>query len=169
MLVFEDLHWIDIETQVLLNLFADSIATSRVLMLVNYRPEYTHPLGSKTNYAQLCLDPLGGENAEQMLAAGAEVKALKRLVIDRNRGQSLFIEEIVQAMFDEGTSARNGWSSAHQTAQRSAPQLRRCSRRRALRAACLRRARAWRSTGAGPRWRWGGRIAPSRSLRKGFD
>ncbi len=36
----EDLHWIDTETQALLNLLADSIATAKVLLLVNYRPEY---------------------------------------------------------------------------------------------------------------------------------
>jgi predicted ATPase len=34
--IFEDLHWIDPETQTLLNLLADSIATAKVLLLVNY-------------------------------------------------------------------------------------------------------------------------------------
>ncbi len=42
MLIFEDLHWVDDETQALLSLLADSIGTSRILLLVNYRPEYTH-------------------------------------------------------------------------------------------------------------------------------
>ena len=40
MVIFENLHWIDTETQALLNLLADSIATAKVLLLVNYRPEY---------------------------------------------------------------------------------------------------------------------------------
>ena len=40
MVIFEDLHWIDTETRALLNLLADSIATAKVLLLVNYRPEY---------------------------------------------------------------------------------------------------------------------------------
>ena len=39
MVVFEDLHWIDPRTQVL-DLLADSIANARVLLFVNYRPEY---------------------------------------------------------------------------------------------------------------------------------
>jgi class 3 adenylate cyclase len=39
---FEDLHWIDSETQALLNLLVESIATARILLLVNYRPEYRH-------------------------------------------------------------------------------------------------------------------------------
>ena len=40
MVIFEDLHRIGTETQALLNLLADSIATAKVLLLVNYRPEY---------------------------------------------------------------------------------------------------------------------------------
>src|SRR5208282_3042697 len=68
-LIFEDLHWVDDETQALLSLLADSIGTARILLLVNYRPEYTHQWGSKTYYTQLRLDPLGRESAEEMLSA----------------------------------------------------------------------------------------------------
>src|SRR5262249_15497111 len=38
MVIFEDLHWIDSETQTLLNLLVDAIANARILLLVNYRP-----------------------------------------------------------------------------------------------------------------------------------
>ena len=69
MVIFEDLHWIDEETQALLNLLADSIGTAKILLLVNYRPEYRHEWGSKTYYSQLRLDPLGNESAEEMLTA----------------------------------------------------------------------------------------------------
>src|SRR5258708_3640594 len=48
---------------------ADSIGTARLLLLVNYRPEYSHQWNSKTYYTQLRLDPLGQENAEEMLSA----------------------------------------------------------------------------------------------------
>ena len=57
--IFEDLHWIDEQTQALLNLLVESIGTAKILMLVNYRPEYSHSWGSKTYYTQLRLDPLG--------------------------------------------------------------------------------------------------------------
>jgi predicted ATPase len=111
--IFEDLHWLDEETQTFLNLLADSIATARVLLLVNYRPEYTHSWGSKTYYTQLRLDPLGKENAREMLDAvlgdGVELAPLKRLIIDRTQGNPFFMEEIVQALFEEeGALARNG-------------------------------------------------------------
>src|SRR6516165_8408071 len=66
MVIFEDLHWIDEETQALLNLLADSIGTAKVLLMVSYRPEYSHPWSSKTYYTQLRLDPLGKESAGEM-------------------------------------------------------------------------------------------------------
>src|SRR5205823_3758348 len=65
--IVEDLHWIDSETQGLLNLLIDSLANARILLVVNYRPEYLHEWGSRSNYSQLRLDPLTRENAEQML------------------------------------------------------------------------------------------------------
>jgi len=69
MVIFEDLHWIDSETQSLLNLLVDSLGTARILLLVNYRPEYRHEWGNRTHYTQLRLDPLGRESAEEMLTA----------------------------------------------------------------------------------------------------
>jgi predicted ATPase len=67
--IFEDLHWIDEQTQELLNLLADSLANAKILLLVSYRPEYSHQWGSKTYYTQLRLDPLGAESADEMLSA----------------------------------------------------------------------------------------------------
>src|SRR5262249_42000070 len=58
LLVFEDLHWIDTETQALLDSLVESLPTAHILLLVNYRPEYQHGWGSKTYYTQLRLDPL---------------------------------------------------------------------------------------------------------------
>src|ERR1700674_2672768 len=68
MVIFEDLHWIDDQTQELLNLLADSIGSAKFLLLVNYRPDYSHQWNSKTYYSQLRLDPLGKESAAEMLS-----------------------------------------------------------------------------------------------------
>ncbi len=68
MVIFEDLHWIDEQTQAFLNLLAESISTAKILLLVNYRPEYSHQWNSKTYYMQLRLDPLAQDSAEEMLA-----------------------------------------------------------------------------------------------------
>ena len=112
LLTFEDLHWIDEETQALLNLLVDSIATSRILLLVNYRPEYSHGWGNKTYYTQLRLDPIGRENAEEMLTTllggDSSVAPLKRLIIDTTEGNPFFMEETVQALFEDGALVREG-------------------------------------------------------------
>src|SRR5215471_304611 len=69
LLVFEDLHWIDAETQALLDSMVESLPTAQLLLLVNYRLEYQHGWGSKTFYTQLRLDPLPPESAEACLEA----------------------------------------------------------------------------------------------------
>jgi tetratricopeptide (TPR) repeat protein len=111
-MIFEDLHWIDPETQAVLNLLADSIANARILLLVNYRPEYRHEWGHRTHYTQLRLDPLGDEGAEAMLTVllgeGPELAALKRLILDRTQGNPFFVEEMVQALFDEEVVVHDG-------------------------------------------------------------
>ena len=68
MLIFEDLHWIDTETQGFLDTLSDSVASAKLLLLVNYRPEYRHEWGQKTYYTQLRLAPLGKAEAEELLA-----------------------------------------------------------------------------------------------------
>jgi class 3 adenylate cyclase/tetratricopeptide (TPR) repeat protein len=112
MVIFEDLHWIDDETQALLNLLADSIGTAKVLLLVNYRPEYSHQWSGKTYYTQVRLDPLGQERAEEMLSAmlgdGQDLDPLKRVIVEKTEGNPLFMEEIVQSMFEDGALVRNG-------------------------------------------------------------
>jgi predicted ATPase len=112
MLIFEDLHWIDQETQAFLNLLVEGIANAPVLMLVNYRPEYSHQWSSKTYYTQLRLDPLGKDSAEEMLStllgSDASLTSLKRLILEKTEGNPLFMEEIVLSLFEDGTLTRDG-------------------------------------------------------------
>src|SRR5215469_9537764 len=112
MLIFEDLHWIDDETQGFLNLLAEAMPNAPMLLLVNYRPEYSHQWNSKTYYTQLRLNPLGPESAEEMLSAllddGAELAPLKRIIIEKTEGNPLFMEEIFQALLEDGFLQRNG-------------------------------------------------------------
>ena len=105
--VFEDLHWIDGETQVLLDRLVERLPTARVLLLVNYRPEYEHRWGRKTYYTQLRLDPLPVEGAEEMLTAllGTDpgLEPIKRLLIGRTEGNPFFLEETVRTLVETGT------------------------------------------------------------------
>src|SRR5262245_5386506 len=104
--VFEDLHWIDSETQALLNSLVESLPTTRILLLVNYRPEYQHTWGSKTYYTQLRLDPLPPVSAEEFLQAllgdDPSLEPLKQLLIARTEGNPFFLEESVRTLAETG-------------------------------------------------------------------
>ena len=106
LLVFEDLHWIDTETQALLDSLVESLPTARLLLLVNYRPEYQHGWGSKTYYTQLRLDPLPPASAEVFLQAllgdDPSLAALKQLLIARTEGNPFFLEESVRTLVETG-------------------------------------------------------------------
>src|ERR1043166_4833050 len=99
-LIFEDLHWIDTETQGLLDLLTESLATVKVLLLVNYRPEYRHEWGAKTYYTQLRLAPLGKEDTEELLSFllgdDPSLKPVQQLILDKTAGTPFFMEEVVQ-------------------------------------------------------------------------
>jgi class 3 adenylate cyclase/tetratricopeptide (TPR) repeat protein len=102
LLIFEDLHWIDGETQALLDDLVDSLGSARLLLLVNYRPEYQHAWGSKTAYSQMRLDPLPAESAGELLEAllGDEpgLAPLKQLLV--RRGNPFFLEETVRTLVE---------------------------------------------------------------------
>jgi tetratricopeptide (TPR) repeat protein len=106
LLVFENLHWIDAETQAVLDSLIDSLPTARILLLVNYRPEYQHGWGNKTYYTQLRLDPLPTASAEELLQAllgdDSSLVPLKRLLIERTEGNPFFLEESVRALVETG-------------------------------------------------------------------
>ena len=102
LLVFEDLHWVDGETQALLDAIVESLASVRVLLLVNYRPEYQHGWGSKRSYSQLRLDALPVESSAQLLDAllgdDPSLGALKGLLV--KRGNPFFLEETVRTLIE---------------------------------------------------------------------
>ena len=102
LLIFEDLHWIDGETQALLDGLVESLGSARLLLLVNYRPEYQHAWGSKTVYSQMRLDALPAESAGELLDAllGEDpgLMPLKQLLV--KRGNPFFLEETVRTLVE---------------------------------------------------------------------
>ena len=106
LLVFEDLHWINTETQALLDSLVESLPTARVILVVNYRPEYQHGWGSKTYYTQLRLDPLPPASAVEFLQAllgqDPSVAPLAPLLIARTQGNPFFLEESVRTLVETG-------------------------------------------------------------------
>jgi len=102
--MIENLHWIDAETQAFLDNLVESLPTARILLLVNYRPEYQHRWGSKTYYVQLRLDPLPAESADELLRIvlgdDPELGPLKKLLIERTEGNPFFLEECIRTLVE---------------------------------------------------------------------
>jgi class 3 adenylate cyclase len=119
LLVFEDLHWIDSETQALLDNLVERLAAAPLLLLVNYRPEYRHGWGSKTYYTQLRLDPLPPASAAEVLQAllgdDPSLARLTQILIARTEGNPFFLEESVRTLVE--TQVLAGELGAYRLAQ----------------------------------------------------
>jgi class 3 adenylate cyclase/tetratricopeptide (TPR) repeat protein len=117
-LVFEDLHWCDGESEAVLDRLVEGLPAARMLLLVNYRPEYECHWGSKSYYTQLRVDPLPVESASLLLDAvlgdDAGLGSLKRRLIERTEGNPFFLEECVRTLVE--TSALVGERGAYDLA-----------------------------------------------------
>jgi class 3 adenylate cyclase/tetratricopeptide (TPR) repeat protein len=106
LVVFEDLHWIDSETQAFLDSLIESLPMTRILVLVDYRPEYSHGWSDKSYYTQLRVEPLQPTSAEELLqhllGRNADLAPLKELLIRRTEGNPFFAEESVRSLVEAG-------------------------------------------------------------------
>ena len=115
--MFEDLHWIDSETQALLNGLVDGLGSACLLVLVNYRPEYQHTWASKTYYSQMRVDALPAESAEELLRCllgdDPGLAPLKQLLV--KRGNPFFLEEVIRTLVE--TKALRGMQGQYRLTQ----------------------------------------------------
>jgi class 3 adenylate cyclase/tetratricopeptide (TPR) repeat protein len=106
LLVLEDLHSIDSETQVLIDGIIDGLPTARILLLVSCRPEYRHDWASRFYYTQVRVDPLIPDMAGEMLNAlvGTDIglEPLKHFLIEKTGGTPFFLEESVRSLVETG-------------------------------------------------------------------
>src|SRR5262245_14040016 len=114
LLVVEDLHWIDGETQAALDRLIEDLPAAPLLLLVTYRPEYRHAWSSHSHYREIHLDPLSASNADELLSAllgdDQELPPLKRRLIERADGNPFFLEETVRTLIETGAvTGRDGW------------------------------------------------------------
>jgi class 3 adenylate cyclase/tetratricopeptide (TPR) repeat protein len=118
-IVFEDLHWIDAESQAFLDSLVVALGASRLLLLVNYRPEYQHGWAGRSNYRFFRIDGLppdtAGELMNALLGSDPPLSPLKRLLVERTGGNPFFIEEIVWTLRE--TNALEGPRGAHRLAR----------------------------------------------------
>jgi len=105
-LVLEDLHWIDADTQVAIDRLIDIVPTSRILFIVAYRPEYRHGWAGKMFYTQLRIDvlspPAATELLDNLLGAGPGVDPLKLQLLAWTEGNPFFLEEAVRTLVETG-------------------------------------------------------------------
>ena len=115
LVILEDLHWVDADTQALLESLVESLPSHALMLLVNYRPEYQHGWGGKTYYEQIRLDPLAATSAEALVEAllgrDDSLAPLTSLLIARAQGNPFFLEESVRALEETGVLA--GERGAH--------------------------------------------------------
>ena len=105
LVVFEDLQWIDAETQAFLDRLVEGLPAARMLLLMNYRPEYRHDWGRKTYYTQVRLDPLSPESTDELLRTllGDAARApFARTLAELSEGNPFFLEECVQTLVETG-------------------------------------------------------------------
>jgi tetratricopeptide (TPR) repeat protein len=106
LVVFEDLHWIDSETQAFLDSLVESVPMARLLLLVNYRPGYSHMWGDRTYYTQIRIEPLHSAGTEELLqhllGNSPELTPLQKILIQRTDGNPFFAEESVRALVETG-------------------------------------------------------------------
>jgi class 3 adenylate cyclase/tetratricopeptide (TPR) repeat protein len=106
MAVFEDLHWIDAETQAVIDNLVESLPMSRCLLLLNYRPEYEHRWEENAYFKEVLIDTLPAETAAELLDAllgrDPSVELLKGLLLRRTGGNPFFLEESIFSLAETG-------------------------------------------------------------------
>jgi len=109
-LAIEDIHWIDKTSEEFLDYFAGWLANTPIMLLLLYRPEYTHPWGSKSFYTKIGLDQLGttssGELVKAILEEGEVAPELRKFILNRAAGNPLFMEEFTHTLLENGSIER---------------------------------------------------------------
>jgi class 3 adenylate cyclase/tetratricopeptide (TPR) repeat protein len=109
-LAVEDLHWIDKISEEFLSYLIDWLANTQILLILLYRPEYTHQWGSKSLYSKIGVDQLSASTSAELVQAilggGEVVPELRELILGRAGGNPLFVEELTQNLLENGSIQR---------------------------------------------------------------
>jgi len=110
LLVVEDVHWIDKTSEEFLDYLIGWLANTQILLILLYRPEYTHSWGSKSFYNKIGVDQLSTRSSAELVQSilgGAEVAPeLRRLILSRTGGNPLFVEELTRTLLENGSIER---------------------------------------------------------------
>jgi tetratricopeptide (TPR) repeat protein len=102
--LFEDLQWMDVESQAMLEALVEVLSTAPILLLVTYRNEYEHGWGTRAFYSQIRVEPLPPKTVEiflsELLGSDANLESLKKRLIQNTEGNPFFLEECVRSLAD---------------------------------------------------------------------
>lgn len=106
-LAVEDLHWIDKTTEDFLDYFIGWMANVSVMLVLLYRPEYTHRWGNKSYFNRIGVDQLtlksSAELVKAILEGGEVAPELRDLILNRTAGNPLFMEELTHTLLENGS------------------------------------------------------------------
>ncbi|GLC95406.1 adenylate/guanylate cyclase domain-containing protein [Cupriavidus sp. TA19] len=104
-ILFEDVQWLDNETEAFLAYLIERTANARILLLLNYRSEFRATWPHQDNYTELRLERLGPAAAQGLLddlmGADHELGGLKQLILEKTEGNPFFMEEVVKTLAEE--------------------------------------------------------------------
>jgi class 3 adenylate cyclase/tetratricopeptide (TPR) repeat protein len=104
LVVVENLHWTDSETEALVTALVEEIGETRVLLLASYRPEYRPRWRQLDHVSELRLEPLSSGSAEallqEVLGSTPDLQPVARLLVERTGGNALFLEESVRTLIE---------------------------------------------------------------------
>ena len=104
--VMEDLHWVDPSTLELLSLLVDQGPTTRILVLLTFRPDFNPPWTGRSHLTQVTLHRLRHRQAAEMTGQVAHNKALPPEVVEqvvaKTDGIPLFVEELTKMVLESG-------------------------------------------------------------------
>ena len=107
--LIEDLHWLDDASDRFVAELVEIASTTRMFLLLSFRPEYAADWTKRSSVQQIALQPLGPEAVREMLAAAIgdapSVRGLAERIHARTGGNPFFAEEIVQALIEDGSLA----------------------------------------------------------------
>jgi adenylate cyclase len=105
----ENLQWLDPGSEAFLENVVEGLPGGRLMLLMNFRPEYQAQWLPTSRWRHLPLSPLGPEAIdlllEDMLGADSSLEGLAARVRERTAGNPFFIEEVVRTLAEAGTLA----------------------------------------------------------------
>jgi predicted ATPase/class 3 adenylate cyclase len=106
-LAIEDLHWIDKTSEEFLDYMIGWLPTTHILLVLLYRPEYTHAWGSKSYYGKIGVDQLSSDTSAELVRAildgGNVMPNLRDLILSRASGNPFFMEELTHSLLEDGS------------------------------------------------------------------